>query len=133
MHKVGELLRIEFQQLGFKTYWVPELAQMHRAATLIAQREGHKGKRILLIGHLDTVFAKNSPFQQFNQQENIAAGPGVVDDKGGDVVILAALRALQSVHALDDATITVVLTGDEEDSGKPTAISRKSLIDIALV
>lgn len=104
---------------------------MHRAPTLIAERVGKSGKRLLLIGHLDTVFAPDSPFQHYKQMKNSAKGPGVIDDKGGLVVMLYALKALKQVHALDDASITVVLTGDEEESGKPAAISRKPLLDAA--
>lgn len=129
---VGNKLKPQLEQLGFKTYWVQEPASMHRAPTLIAERKGTKGKKLLLIGHLDTVFPKNSTFQRFERQgENSATGPGVIDDKGGDVVILYALKALNSVHALDNTTITIVLPGDEEDSGKPTSISRKPLIEAA--
>ncbi len=128
---VGEILRPEFEALGFKTRWVNEPESMQRAPTLIAEHPGTQGKRILLIGHLDTVFAKTSPFQKYERKGDIAKGPGVVDDKGGDVVILYALKALQAAHALDKANITVVLTGDEEDSGKPTSLSRKPLFDAA--
>jgi glutamate carboxypeptidase len=78
------------------------------------------------------VFPKTSTFQHIEVNGDKAGGPGVVDDKGGDVVILSALKALQSVHALDDTSITVVLTGDEEDSGKPTSISRQPLREAAL-
>jgi glutamate carboxypeptidase len=77
------------------------------------------------------VFPADSPFPHFERQGDVATGPGVIDDKGGVVVILYALKALQEIHALDDANITVILTGDEEDSGKPTSISRKPLIDAA--
>ncbi len=129
--RVGEILRPQFEQLGFKTYWQLLPAEMQRAPTLIAEHKGHSKEKILLIGHLDTVFPENSPFQKFERHGNSATGPGVIDDKGGDVVILYALKALQSVHALDDADITVVLTGDEEDSGKPTSISRKPLFEAA--
>lgn len=131
VYQVGEILRPLFQQLGFKTHWVKEPSSMRRAGTLVIERKGHKGKRLLLIGHLDTVFPVNSPFQYFKQRGNLATGPGVLDDKGGVVVILYALKALYTAHILDDATITVILTGDEEDSGKPTTISRKPLIDAA--
>lgn len=131
VHQVGEILRSQFEQLGFKTRWIEEPANMHRAATLIAEHKGTIGKKLLLIGHLDTVFPKGSLFQKFERHGNTATGPGVIDDKGGDVVILYALKALQAAHALDNATITVVLTGDEEDSGKPTSISRKPLFDAA--
>src|SRR5690606_28870563 len=89
------------------------------------------GKRLLLIGHLDTVFSADSPFQPFTLTKNNAKGPGVLDDKGALVVLVSALKALNDVHALKDTSITIVLTGDEEDSGKPTSISRKPLIDAA--
>ncbi len=129
--QIGKIFQPEFEKLGFKTKWINEPNNMNRAATFIAERQGHKGKKLLLIGHLDTVFPKESTFQKFQRHDNTATGPGIIDDKGGDVVILYALKALQSAHALDDATITVVLTGDEEDSGKPTSISRKPLFEAA--
>ncbi|HEX4045700.1 MAG TPA: M20/M25/M40 family metallo-hydrolase [Gammaproteobacteria bacterium] len=130
--RVGDIMRTELKQLGFKTQWVYPPAGMKRAPTLIAKREGTQGKRLLLIGHLDTVYAPQSPFKQFELKDNgIAKGPGVIDDKGGLVIILFALKALHAVHALDNTTITVVLTGDEEDSGKPTTISRKPLREAA--
>ncbi len=131
VHQIAEILRPQFEELGFKVRWVEEPANMQRAGTLIAEHPGNKGKRLLLIGHLDTVFPLNSPFQHFKQENNFATGPGVIDDKGGDVVILYALKALHAANALTHANITVVLTGDEEDSGKPSAISRKPLIDVA--
>jgi len=130
VQKVGAILQSEFQQLGFKTQWFEEPQSMHKAATLVAEHKG-PGKKILLIGHLDTVFPENSPFQKFERQDNKAIGPGVIDDKGGDVVLLYALKALKEANALDGANITVVLTGDEEESGKPASISRKPLLDAA--
>ncbi len=131
VHRVGEMMRPQFKQLGFTTQWFEQPKSMHRAGTLIAVHQGSKGKRLLLIGHLDTVFPPNSDFKRFAVNGNLATGPGVVDDKGGIVVILYALKALQAADVLKDTTITVVLTGDEEESGKPTSISRKPLIDIA--
>lgn len=131
VYQVGELMKSQFDQLGFKTYWVYGPPEMHRAATLIAERKGSKGKRILLIGHLDTVFSPQDSFQRFKLGKHWAKGPGVVDDKGGIVILLYALKALHAAQALDNTTITVVLTGDEEDSGKPTSISRKPLVEAA--
>ncbi|CDZ76604.1 Carboxypeptidase G2 precursor [Legionella massiliensis] len=131
VHQVGELLRPQFEALGFKVRWQEEPAEMHRAGTLIAEHPGRKGTRLLLIGHLDTVFPADGAFQRFEQQGNYASGPGIIDDKGGDLVILYALKALQAIDALADANITVILTGDEEDSGKPTSISRKPLFAAA--
>jgi len=129
--QVGETLKPEFEKLGFKVRWAYPPASMHRAGTLIAERVGKKGKRLLLIAHLDTVFAADNPFQTLKRIGSHMTGPGALDDKGGDVIILGALQAMNSQKALDDATITVVMTGDEEDSGKPSDISRKPLIDVA--
>ncbi|KTD01958.1 M20/M25/M40 family metallo-hydrolase [Fluoribacter gormanii] len=131
IHKVGTMIRPRLEKLGFKTYWVDEPPTLKRVGTLVAQHTGNKGKKLLLIGHLDTVFPANSPFQHFVRQGDVATGPGIIDDKGGVVVILYALKALQEAHVMDDANITVILTGDEEDSGKPISISRKPLIDAA--
>jgi glutamate carboxypeptidase len=83
---------------------------------------------LLLIGHLDTVFEPDSPFQHWAQEGDHARGPGAGDDKGGDAVIIAALRAMQAAGTLKDANITVFLTGDEEDAGRPLAISRRDLV-----
>jgi glutamate carboxypeptidase len=51
--------------------------------------------------------------------------------KGGDVIIVHALKALKAAGALDRMNVVVVLHGDEEDSGDPTALARKTLIDAA--
>jgi len=131
IHQVGEMLRNQLNSMGFTTHWVNMPVDMQRAGTLISEHQGSKGKRLLLIAHLDTVFAKNSPFQQFKLKDNRATGPGVIDDKGGIVVILYALKALQALHALDGTSITIAFVGDEESSGKPTSISKKPLIDAA--
>jgi len=127
--KIGELLRPQFEKIGFKTHWETLPANMKHAGSLIAIHKG-TGKNILLIGHLDTVFPKQSLFRKFTRKGNVGVGPGVIDDKGGVVVILYALKALHHAKALKNASITVVLVGDEEDSAKPTSISRKSLINI---
>src|SRR6476620_11194791 len=62
---VGDLFRGEFDALGFKTTWV-DGAAFQRAGHLIADHPG-KGPRVLLIGHLDTVFEPDSPFQTFRR------------------------------------------------------------------
>jgi glutamate carboxypeptidase len=126
---VGRMLRPEFEALGFEVRWVP-MAEAGRAGHLIATHRGNgRGRRILLIGHLDTVFEAASPFQRFERQGNRATGPGVGDDKGGDVVIVAALRAMQAAGTLRDADVMVVLTGDEERPGAPMAVARRDLLE----
>ncbi len=131
IHRVGKIFREQLSDLGFKTYWVNMPVALRRVGALIAEHKGAQGKRVLLIGHLDTVYPKDSLFQRFERQGNIAKGPGVIDMKGGDVVILYALKALAAAHVLEKANITVVLVGDEEDSGKPISFSRKALVDVA--
>lgn len=129
---VGAAFRTEFDAIGFKTQWIDMPEEMNRAGHLFASIEGTKGKRLLLIGHLDTVFEKNSPFQAFEQiNDTMAYGPGANDMKGGDVVVLYALKALSNLNLLNKSTITVAFTGDEESTGKPLSISRKELIESA--
>ena len=124
---VGDMVRAELEPLGFTVRWV-DMAETGRAGHLIATHEG-PGRNVLLIGHLDTVFEADNPFQRFERTAMRATGPGVGDDKGGVVVIIAALRAMQAAGTLGDANITVLLTGDEERIGAPLAIARRDLIE----
>ena len=125
---VGKMVRAELEPLGFTVAWKPMTA-IKRAGHLIATRPGKPGaRRLLLIGHLDTVFEQDSPFQKFVRTGDKAEGPGAGDDKGGMVVMIAALRAMRAAGTLDAANIEIVLTGDEEDSGDPIAIARADLI-----
>ena len=122
---VGDMLRAELEPLGFKVQWL-DMAAAGRSGHIVARRRG-KGKRMLLIAHLDTVFEPDSPFQRWERRGNDGIGPGAGDDKGGMAVIVAALRAMHQAGTLRNADITVFLTGDEEDSG-PVEISRRELI-----
>jgi glutamate carboxypeptidase len=128
---VGEMVRAELEPLGFEVRWVP-MEETGRAGHLIATHDGG-GKNILLIGHLDTVFETDSPFQTFAREGSRATGPGIGDDKGGMVVIIAALRAMEAAGTLEGSNITVVLTGDEERPGAPLEIARRDLIEAGRV
>ena len=128
--KVGEVFGTAFKEIGFETEWIDMPAEMNRAGHLFASVDGDKGKKLLLIGHLDTVFEENSPFQTFERfNDSTAYGPGANDMKGGDVIVLYALKALADLNLLKRANITVAFTGDEESTGKPLSISRQSLIE----
>jgi glutamate carboxypeptidase len=126
VRQVADVLRARFDSLGFTTRWV-DGTPFHRAGHLVAEHPG-PGPKILLIGHLDTVFEPDNPFTGFRIEGDRAIGPGVGDDKGGVAVMLLALRALHQAGALRDADITVVLTGDEEDVGQPVAQARADLV-----
>jgi glutamate carboxypeptidase len=125
---VGQMLRSELEPLGFKVDWI-DMKAAGRAGHIVARHAGRRdAKRLLLIGHLDTVFEADSPFQRWVLEGDKAHGPGAGDDKGGMAVMVAALRAMKAAGTLDKADITVVLTGDEEDAGDPLSISRRDLI-----
>ena len=130
VREVGRVFGAELEQLGFQTRWVDGVA-FKRAGHLVADHPG-TGPRILLIGHLDTVFEKDSPFQKFERiDERNARGPDIIDMKGGDVVMIGALKALQSIGVLKSMNVVVVMTGDEEDSGEPLSTAREALVSAA--
>ena len=127
---VGDVFRRELDALGFTTRWV-DGAPFNRAGHLVAERQG-TGPCVLLIGHLDTVFEPDSPFQRFERiDERTARGPGIIDMKGGDVVMIHALKALRDVKALDRLRVRVVMTGDEELTGEPLPAARAALVEAA--
>lgn len=128
VEKVGQMMRAELEPLGFEVEWKP-MRDTGRAGHLIATHIGKPGtKHLLLIAHLDTVFEADSPFQTFVRKGDRGEGPGAGDDKGGMVVIVAALRAMQAAGTLKRANIEIHMTGDEEDSGTPIEKARGDLI-----
>jgi glutamate carboxypeptidase len=125
---VGDMVRAELEPLGFDVQWI-DMRATGRAGHLVATHVGNgRGKRVLMIGHLDTVFEPDSPFQRFVRDGGTATGPGIGDDKGGVVIIIAALRAMHAAGSLRDADIKVVLTGDEESAGAPLDAARADLV-----
>jgi len=127
VRRVGAVYARELEALGFETSWAELPPAMARAGHLVAVRGGSRGKRLLLIGHLDTVLEKEA----FRREGDRAYGSGVSDMKGGNLVIVEALRALAAAGVLSDRRITVVLTGDEEDAGLPPSVAREPLKAVA--
>jgi len=137
---VKDVLAPRFEALGFHVRWVPMQSETKRAGDLVAehtcpQGEGHCGKRMLLIGHMDTVFEPSSSFQKYaavsGTDGKVATGPGIADMKGGLVIMLASLRAMKEAGALDHAEIRIVLSGDEERTGVPFEAARRDMIEAA--
>ena len=130
---VGQVFQRELNGLGFTTRWASLPAALGRAGHLVAEYRGPRfaagGKRLLLIGHLDTVF--EGAGQRFVRRDSVARGAGTADMKGGDVAIILALKALKQAGALDQVQVIVIMTGDEESAGRPLSISRKDLLDLA--
>jgi glutamate carboxypeptidase len=137
---VKDVLVPRFEALGFKVRWVPMQSLTNRAGDLVAEHpcphgDGHCGKRMLLIGHMDTVFEPSSSFQKFalvpGTDGKVATGPGIADMKGGLVIMLASLRAMKDAGVLDHAQIRIVLSGDEERTGEPFETARRDMIEAA--
>lgn len=132
---VGAEFEKEFTKLGFKNTWINMPKEMDRAGHFLSEKQFSKhGKRIMLVGHLDTVFPKDSPFQKFERDKNNSnkiIGPGITDMKDGDTVILFALKALIDGGYIKKGQVSVFFTGDEESTGKPISISRKEMIEVA--
>ena len=126
---VGDIFTNELRSLGFSTRWESE-APLPRAGHLVAEHKGN-GPKLLLIGHLDTVFEPASPFRKYERFGDSAKGPGIIDMKGGDVIIVFALRALKDAGLLDNLNVTVVMTGDEEQPARPLSVARKALKEAA--
>ena len=131
---VGDEFAKEFKALGFETRWIPMPAEMKRSGHFFAEhkanRKGRRNKTVLLIGHLDTVFEGEG--QKWSiVDDSTAKGAGSSDMKGGDVVILYALKAMKAAGTLDDTNIIVAFTGDEENAGDPDSISRRDLVEAA--
>ena len=130
--KVGDLYGKELKALGFIVEWISVPDSLKRAGHLVAYRKGKKGKNLFLIGHLDTVFEPDMPKNPFTMlNDSTATGQGVNDMKGGDVLVIAALKALHKQGLLEDVTITVYFTGDEENAGDPREVSRGDFIERA--
>ncbi|MCI5105449.1 MAG: M20 family metallopeptidase [Pseudomonadales bacterium] len=122
--EIATIFADELRQLGFNVSSLPgEVISMPScpgnnynvdvADHLLASKAGDSS-RLLLMGHMDTVFPPESPFQSFRRQGDIMSGPGVADMKGGMVVMLYALKALQEFNALNELSVSVLLNSDEE-------------------
>jgi len=139
--KVGRVFMDEFSKLGFTNTWIDMPKSMDRAGHLLSEQNfssstnSHNSKKLLLMGHIDTVFPIDSPFQKFNRAKGLDGnkinGPGITDMKDGDTVILYALKALIQGGYIDKGTISIFFTGDEESAGRPISKSRGALIDVA--
>lgn len=127
VRRMADLFNAQLAAIGFEAKFVELPAATGRAGHLVAERKGTQGQRVLLIGHLDTVL----PGGNFRREGDRVLGAGANDIKGGDLVLLYALKALHAAGALENTQIIVVMTGDEEAPGRPLSVSRKDLWDAA--
>lgn len=127
VRRMADLLAPELERLGFRVEWIPQ-DHVGRAGHLVAERTGDTGARVLLIGHLDTVDEGDGWFER---DGDIGRGPGVNDMKGGNAAMILALRGLHHAGALEDRTIRVIFTGDEESPGRPVDEARRVMVEMA--
>ena len=124
INELASIFSDELKQLGFtlsslagETIEMPSCPgsdyNIDVADHVLASKNG-SGPKLLMMGHLDTVFPPNSPFQKFSRKGDSMYGPGVSDMKGGLVVMLYALKALTEHGPLPTKAITVLLNSDEE-------------------
>ncbi len=112
--RAGELLSSAMAALGFA---VERVSQSQFGDHLIARKPGRGDKRLLFIGHFDTVFPRGTVAKRpFTIVGDRITGPGVYDMKGGLAVLIAALNALAETNSdtWRDASFTVVFNSDEE-------------------
>ncbi len=120
VNQLADIIDPRLRELGFQ---VERLSQADFGDHLLARKSGSTGKRLLCVGHMDTVFpdgeVKRRPFRIEGDK---AYGPGVIDMKGGIVVLLNSLQGIMEsdpdlYHALD----IVVLLNSDEEVGSPTS------------
>ncbi len=117
VNAVGRILAGAFEALGFEVERLPE---PECGDHLVARRTGSGTGHLLALIHLDTVWPAGTLAENpFRVEDGRAYGPGVLDMKGGWVVLLNALRALAQLDWDGLAQTTVFITGDEE-LGSPT-------------
>ena len=111
VHRVGEKLREMFADAGMDC----ELVETGGAPTLIGiQGKDRPGKPILFTGHMDTVFPEGSfGDEPFRLEDGKVYGPGCLDMKGGIIIALYVIKALNSI-GYDETPLKIVFSGDEE-------------------
>ncbi len=119
--KVGAIFDRHFKDLGFECeIFKRELIGDHR----LYKSKNTSKKRLLLLGHIDTVFPEGK-FEEYKEDDTWVYGPGVCDMKGGNIVIVEALKKVQ--NKLDIKNIDILLVSDEESGSDDSKLLSKKL------
>lgn len=120
--QTADRIAAAFKDLPVTTEVVNQVLQgNHLLVRTLAQPDFPK--QVLLVGHMDTVFPKDTDFNWYKEDETKSYGPGVVDMKGGLVVGIYALKALNQLGLLEQFPLTFIFNSDEE-------IGSRSSIDL---
>ena len=112
--KIAALLDDRLKALGFKTERRKATAGAG-ADIVVGTLTGSGKKKIMLQGHMDTVYERGIlQSQPYKLDGNKLYGPGIADDKGGIAVALHSLKILADAGWKDFAQITVLFNPDEE-------------------
>ncbi len=116
--EVSAYLQRRFSAFSFATYFD---AQELYGDNLVATRQGTSstGPRLMLIGHIDTVFplgeAALRPYSlSVRNGVHIAKGPGILDMKSGVLMGMYALQMLQDEQLANYQSVTFICNTDEE-------------------
>ena len=112
---VQERVAAYLQELGFKVEYKPDPAGQ-TGKLLVANRAGKSSRKVTFVFHSDTVFETSSPFKGFKEDAATgrATGPGIIDEKGGIVVGLFALRGFLAAQPEPKFGLQVVVSPSEE-------------------
>lgn len=119
LDKVGAIARDELKKLGARIEVLP--AAPAKSSNIVATWTGKGKGRILLVAHMDTVFGDGTAAARpFRVDGKRAYGPGIMDDKGGIVMALYAMKLLRDAKFDDYAKVTLILNTNEETGSAGT-------------
>ena len=114
MAAMGQFLETELKALG-ATVTRSKAVGNSVGDNIVARIPGKGGRKVLMMAHMDTVYAKGTLAKAPFRVDGVRAfGPGIADDKGGMAVILHTLKLLKDRGFQDYSTITVLFNTDEE-------------------
>ncbi|CAD5298380.1 Carboxypeptidase G2 [Bosea sp. 62] len=125
---IASLIAERLKALGGETELIDSAEPTRSPAKIaLARFKGSGTRKILLLAHMDTVYAKGMLAQQpFRIEGDKAYGLGIADDKHGVALILHTVALLNTLAARDYGTLTVLINGDEEigSAGSRALITR---------